>query len=76
MFERQLFSEFNWIYIHLVFQVLTILWATHFYNLVSSLFIPIAGRVGSLVNPEIRIGLITSGFTLFTTSFLVRNLFI
>lgn len=60
----------KWLYIHLIGQVFVILWASHFYHLIISVFIPIAGRSGGYNNPDISIGIISCFFTFFIGSYL------
>jgi Peptidase family M28 len=60
----------KWLFVHLTLQVLTILWATHFYHLVTGMFIPIAGRSGAERNPDIIIGIICNAMTFFAASYL------
>lgn len=58
-------------YIHLIGQVITILWTTSFYHSIVGMFIPIAGRSGGVHNPDVTIGMICCLFTLFITSYIV-----
>lgn len=60
-------------YVHLVGQVITILWATSFYHAVVGMFIPIAGRSGGSHNPDVTISFLCCVFTLFITSYIVSD---
>lgn len=75
-FEFFVFSQFTvrkWLYIHLCGQIFIVLWATHFYHAIISVFIPLAGRSGGDKNPDIPIGMISCFFTFFIGSYLVIN---
>uniref|UniRef100_A0A2M4BDD8 FXNA-like protease n=1 Tax=Anopheles marajoara TaxID=58244 RepID=A0A2M4BDD8_9DIPT len=61
----------KWIYIHLLFQLPTLLWTTNFYNVLIELFVPITGRFGGSRNPEIFISLLAAAFTLLCCSYLI-----
>lgn len=63
----------KWLYIYLCGQVFIVLWSSHFYHLIISVFIPIAGRSGGYKNPDIPIGYISSFFTIFICSYLVNR---
>ncbi|XP_062551183.1 endoplasmic reticulum metallopeptidase 1-like [Armigeres subalbatus] len=59
----------KWLLLHMSFQILTMLWATNFYNTYMQLFIPVSGRIGGTKNPENLIGLLAAFCTLLTTSY-------
>nr|XP_029712050.1 endoplasmic reticulum metallopeptidase 1-like [Aedes albopictus] len=60
----------KWLLVHTLFQILTMLWSTNFYNTFMQLFIPISGRIGGTKNPEILIGMLAAYLTFLTTSYL------
>ncbi|XP_055905553.1 endoplasmic reticulum metallopeptidase 1-like [Eupeodes corollae] len=59
----------RWLYVHLGGQIFVIIWATHFYHMVVSMFIPTAGRSGGHKNPDIMIAMICGSLTFFATSY-------
>lgn len=63
----------KWLYIHLVGQVLIIMWTTQLYHTAVLMFIPIAGRSGAGTNPDLMIGYMSVVLTLLVTSQLVRS---
>lgn len=63
----------KWLYIHLIGQIFIVLWATHFYHLIISVFIPISGRSGGYHNPDVNIAIISAFFTFFVGSYLVTR---
>lgn len=60
----------RWLYIHLVGQILVVLWTLNFYNIVVDVFVPTSGRAGAKKNPDVMIAIICSTLTFFTTSYL------
>lgn len=60
----------KWLYIHLFGQIFVVLWASHFYNEVIDMFIPITGRNGGLKNPDVLIAIICCSITFFITSYI------
>lgn len=60
----------TWLYVHLFGQIFLVLWATHFYHLLTGMFIPIAGRSGSFENPEVSLALICWLLSVYITSYL------
>lgn len=69
-------SVHKWLYIHLFFQAFAILWSTQFYHMVLNLFIPITGRIGASINPDLIIGAIATFLTLLTCSYMTPLLFL
>ncbi|XP_055588357.1 endoplasmic reticulum metallopeptidase 1-like [Uranotaenia lowii] len=69
-------SVHKWLYIHLFFQIFAILWSTQFYHMVLNLFIPITGRIGASINPDLIIGAMATFLTLLTCSYMTPLLFL
>lgn len=69
-------SVHKWLYIHLVFQIFAILWSTQFYHMMMNMFIPITGRIGASINPDLIIGVIATFLTLLTCSYMTPLLFL
>ncbi|XP_058813526.1 endoplasmic reticulum metallopeptidase 1-like [Topomyia yanbarensis] len=60
----------KWIVIHLLFQFVTVVWASFYYIVFVNLFIPITGRSGHVVNPDFIIGTVAGLCVLHTCSYL------
>lgn len=58
-------------YIHVIGQIVTILWTTQLYHMSMLMFIPIAGRSGGGSNPDLMIGHNSAALTVLITSYLV-----
>ncbi|XP_055618078.1 endoplasmic reticulum metallopeptidase 1-like [Toxorhynchites rutilus septentrionalis] len=69
-------SVHKWLYIHLLFQIFAILWSTQFYHMVLNLFIPITGRIGASINPDLIIGAMATCLTLLSTSYMTPLIFL
>ncbi|XP_058813687.1 endoplasmic reticulum metallopeptidase 1-like [Topomyia yanbarensis] len=69
-------SVHKWLFVHLFFQIIAILWCTQFYHLMLNMFIPITGRIGASINPDFIIGAMAAAVTLFTCSYMTPLLFL
>lgn len=59
-------------YVHIVGQVVSVLWTTQLYHITLLMFIPIAGRSGAGTNPDYTIGIMSVALTTLIFSYLVR----
>ncbi|XP_055588328.1 endoplasmic reticulum metallopeptidase 1-like [Uranotaenia lowii] len=64
-------SSRAWILVHLAFQFVAAVWSSFYYLVFVKLFAPIAGRSGSVVNPDFIIGTIAVLGVLLTGSYLL-----
>lgn len=67
-------SVHKWLYVFLFGQIFITLWSSYFKTAVTEMFIPITGRIGSKLNPDAIISVISCVTTLFIVSYLVSNL--
>ncbi|KAL1396983.1 hypothetical protein pipiens_010106 [Culex pipiens pipiens] len=69
-------SVHKWLFIHMFFQVFALLWSTQFYHMMLNLFIPITGRIGASINPDLIIGVMANFLTLLACSYMTPLLFL
>lgn len=67
------FAVKKWLYVHVLGQILLILWTTQLYHITLLMFIPIAGRSGAGTNPDFMIGYISVALTILTISYMVSG---
>lgn len=59
-------------YVHVLGQIVSILWTTQLYHITLLMFIPIAGRSGAGANPDYVVGYMSAALTVLIVSYMVR----
>lgn len=66
----------KWLLLHMLFQIVALAWSTQFYHILMNMFVPITGRIGSSINPDVIVGTLATFATLFSCSYLTPLLFL